>query len=686
MDLANARERVERLRAEITRHDDLYYGRNISEIEDHDYDALVRELADLEARFPELASADSPTAKVGADSDARFPSALHSRPMISLQNSYELDDVGAFVERIEKELPGRDMLYAVEPKIDGVALAVRYRDGRLDMALTRGDGTNGDVVTANAATFPEIPVQLPDGWREVLGGAVSAFEVRGEAYLSLSRFRELNAEREEDGDEPLANPRNATAGTLKTLDADVVAHRRLSAFFYQLFPLEGTFELATHRDEIAAIAALGLPVNGFLATAADLAELEAHLADLGELRPTLDYQIDGAVLKVDDLTLHDRLGSTAKAPRWGLAYKYAAEEAESVIEAVTLQVGRTGVITPVAELRPVRLAGSTVSRATLHNWDELERKDIRVGDTVMVAKGGDVIPKVLRVVPDRRPDGAAPVPPPEVCPVCAAPAARAEGEVAYRCGNDLCPAQVARRLKHFVGREAADVEGLGGRGIEQLIEIGLVRDVPDLYDLQAGVLEVLPGWGETSAAALIASLERSRERAWEQKIFALGIRMVGVTTARALAERFRSIDELTAADLESLIAVDGVGKDVAEVLVEHFADPRVTDMVARLKDAGFLREREDAPEVADVPDDTWFAGRKVVLTGSFDTWSRSDAKKLVEARGGKVTAAVSRKTDAVVAGASPGSKLDKARKLGVPVFDEAAFKKLLDGGATDDDA
>ncbi len=686
MDLANARIRAERLRAEITRHDDLYYVRNRSEIEDHEYDALVRELAELESLHPELAASDSPTARVGSDIDARFPSAPHSRPMISLQNSYELDDVHAFVARLEKELPERKIPIAVEPKIDGVALALRYVDGRLHMALTRGDGANGDIVTENAAAFPEIPGCLHDGWRDVFDDRVDAFEVRGEAYLTLSRFRELNTEREEAGEEPLANPRNATAGTLKTLAVETVAHRRLSAFFYQLVPLAGELGLATHRDELAAIRSLGLPTNDFLRTAEDVAGLEAYLEELGSLRSSLDYQIDGAVLKVDDLGLHERLGSTAKAPRWGLAFKYPAEEAESVVESVTLQVGRTGVITPVAELRPVHLAGSTVSRATLHNWDEIARKDIRVGDAVIVAKGGDVIPKVLRVVTAHRGQGAVPIAPPLACPVCSTRVERAEGEVAYRCLNELCPAQVARRLRHFVGREAADVEGLGVRGIEQLLDAGFVRDVPDLFDLEFAALAALPGWGETSAASLIASLERSRERAWEQKIFALGIRMIGVTTARALAGRFGSIDELMAADVESLVAVEGVGRDVADVLVRHFANERARGVIDRLKAVGFLRDVEAVPEQESVPTDTWFAGRKVVLTGSYDAWSRSDAKKLVEARGGKVTGSVSRNTDAVIAGVSPGSKLDKARELGVRILDEAAFRILLEGGVIDDDA
>ncbi|MCB1151193.1 NAD-dependent DNA ligase LigA, partial [bacterium] len=518
---------------------------------DQEYDALVRELAALEAAHPELADAASPTARPGADRDERFPSAPHSRPMISLANSYDLAEVGAFVERVRAELPGKDVTFTVEPKIDGVALAVRYRGGRLDLALTRGDGAQGDVITANVLTFPEIPAELPDGWREALGGAESC-EVRGEAYLSLSRFQELNAEREEAGLEPLANPRNATAGTLKTLDAAEVGRRRLSAFFYQLLLPEDAAGPSTHRQEMERLQALGLPVNPFLRVGADVPELERALAELEALRPTLDYQIDGAVLKVDRLGWHDRLGATAKAPRWGLAFKFAAEEAVTTLRDVTLQVGRTGVITPVAELEPVLLAGTTVSRATLHNWDEMERKDIRVGDTVVVAKGGDIIPKVLRVETEARTGRERAVPMPSACPVCGGATARLEGEVALRCGNLQCPAQVAGRLKHFVGREAADIEGLGARGIAQLLDAGLLRGIPDLFRLDAEALAALPGWGETSAAKLVASAAAAGERPWAAKIFSLGIPGVGVTTAAALAGRFAGSAELAQAGEDDL--------------------------------------------------------------------------------------------------------------------------------------
>lgn len=679
MDLERARIEAARLRDEIARHDDLYYNAAAPEIEDVEYDALVRRLAELERAHPELADAASPTARPGADRDLRFPSAPHSRPMISLQNSYELAEVGAFVQRVRAELPGREVAFTVEPKIDGVALAVRYRDGRLDLALTRGDGMSGDVITANVRTFPQIPAELAAGWRRALGADVDAFEVRGEAYLALSRFRELNAEREEAGLEPLANPRNATAGTLKTLDTAVVAQRRLSAFFYQLLLPEGTAGPSTHREELERIAALGLPVNGFLRLGVEIPELEAALAELSSLRGRLDYQIDGAVLKVDDLTRHDRLGATAKAPRWGLAYKFAAEEAVTVLREVTLQVGRTGVITPVAELEPVALAGTTVSRATLHNWDEMARKDIRVGDTVVVAKGGDIIPKVLRVEIEARTGDETPVPVPGACPVCDTATARVEGEVAVRCPNLLCPAQVAGRLKHFVGRDAADIEGLGVRGIAQLLDAGLISGVPDLFRLDAAALAELPGWGETSATALVAAAAAAPSRPWAAKIFSLGIPGVGVTTARALAGRFPRIDALADATADQLAAIYGVGEEMAADIGAFLGSPDGRRLVQGLKDVGYLLDEEKVEVVEEDGGDSWFQDRTVVLTGTLEGWSRRDAKQLIERRGGKVTGSVSRKTDAVVAGAEPGSKLDRARELGVRVLDEAAFARVLDG-------
>ena len=687
MDRDQARDEIERLRRQIQHHNRLYYQQAAPEISDQAYDALDRRLRELEARFPDLAEPDSPTAQVGSDSDARFPSRPHSRPMLSLQNSYELDDVAAFVERVHKELPDREVVFTVEPKMDGVAVAVRYVDGRLSLGLTRGDGRQGDEVTANVATLAGLPGRLPDDWAAIVRARrtreartrdvqTREVEVRGEAYLGLARFAELNRRREEAGRELFANPRNTTAGTLKTLDSAVVRRRGLAVFCYQIFAVDGELDLADHQGEMDALRRLGLPTNPFLRAATDLAGLQRHLAELESLRPTLDYQIDGAVIKVDDLALQQSLGATARAPRWGLAYKFAAEEAVTRLLAVTLQVGRTGVITPVAELEPVELAGSTIARATLHNWDELARKDIRVGDTVVVVKGGDVIPKILRVEIGRRTGRETPVPPAVTCPVCGEPTIQREGEVALRCSNPVCPAVVAGRLRHFVGRDACDIEGLGGRWLDMFLERGLIAGPADLFRLRREDLVELPGWGEKSADRLLAGLAAAPRRPWAAKIFALGIPQIGITTAATLARHHADVDALLAATVEDLAELPDIGPVVGEAVVEFLHGDQGRELIADLRAAGFFLDREIQPASA-AGSDVWFAGRTFVLTGALATLTRTAARRAIEARGGKVTGSVSGRTDVVVAGEKAGSKLKQARELGVEVVDEATLLARL---------
>ncbi len=688
----DARRRLAQLRAEIEHHRRLYYQDASPEISDEEYDALERELTALEAAHPELAAADSPTRQVGDDRDQRFASAPHSRPMLSLQNSYDLEEVAAFDQRVRKDL-GEQLTprYTVEPKMDGVALAVRYRDGRLHLALTRGDGELGDVITANAATIADLPTELAPDRRRALPTGFDAFEARGEVYLGLRRFAALNAEREAEDLDPLATPRTATAGTLKTLDPEEVRRRGLSVVFYQLFPLDQDdhwFEeadLTSHHEELELLASLGFPVNPELAVATDLAGLESALADLAARRHTFDHLIDGAVIKVDSMLQQRRLGWTSKAPRWGLAFKFPAEEATTSLLGITWQVGRTGVITPVAELEPVLLAGTTVARATLHNLDELERKDIRAGDRVIVAKGGDIIPKVLRSLPEARDGSQQPTAPPMACPVCSEPVQRPAGEVALRCTNPSCPAVLAGRLRHFVGRQAADIEGLGQRWIKLFLEEGWVKGLPDLFRLERAALAELPGWGEKSADKLLRAIAAAPDRPWAAKIFALGIPQVGITTATTLAREYANLDALLAADAESLADLHDIGPIVATAVVEWFADPAVVRLLAELRDLGFFRDREHQPPPAASTGtgENPFAGHTFVLTGTLATMTRDQARSHIENLGGKVSGSVSKRTHALVAGAKAGSKLTKAEGLGVSVLEEDEFRRQLTESGVD---
>lgn len=679
-----ARAEIARLRAEIARHDLLYYRDAAPELEDEAYDGLVRRLRELEASHPDLVTPGTPTQTVGGEPDSRFPGAAHSRPMISLQNSYDPAEVAAFDARVRRELGVESVTYTIEPKIDGVAVALRYAEGEFVLGLTRGDGRTGDVVTANLGTLPDVPSRLPDQWRRVLPGA-REFEVRGEVFLTLERFHALNREREAAGLAPLANPRNAAAGTLKTLDPAIVRGRRLSLRCYQLFPLDAAEEPPTHAAEIAAIRRLGLPVPEWFAVVSDAGQLGGRLSELQALRETLPYQIDGAVIKVDDRRWQAALGETAKAPRWGLAYKYAAETAQTRLRDVVSQVGRTGVITPVAVLEPVTLAGSTVSRATLHNWEEVERKDLRIGDLVIVAKGGDVIPKVVGPLPERRVGSERAPRRPKVCPVCGTGAVRRDGEIAVRCPNHRCPAVAAGRLRHFAGRDACDIAGLGERWVELFLEHGLIKEPADLFRLDRDDVAALPGWGAKSADNLLAALARAKQRPWAARIFALGIPGVGAATAGVLAARFSSIAALRAATADQLQALPDIGEIVAREITEFFVTPEGGRLVDDLARVGFWQATEAAPPTPPA-ESAVLAGRTYVLTGTLLQSTRAEAKKALEARGAKVTSSVSRRTSAVIVGADPGSKLEEARRLGVPILDEDGLQRLLRGETEDDGA
>lgn len=658
--------RAEFLRAEIRRHEDLYYRSGRPEISDREFDALMRELAELEAAHADLRAPDSPTQRVGGEPVEGFAPFAHEPPMQSLDNTYSLDEVREWVERLRRLEPDAEIAFVAELKVDGVSISLLYENGVLARGGTRGNGLVGDDVTANLRTVRSLPLRLSPG-------APRRLLARGEVYLPRSAFRRINEEREAAGEPLFVNPRNATAGTIRMLDSRVVASRRLAATFYQV--AEGAAGLATHAETLGALAGWGLPVQEGWRRCADLDEVAAFIEEWRARRRELDFETDGVVVKVDDLELRARLGSTAKAPRWAVAFKYEPERVETVVRGIRVQVGRTGVLTPVAELEPVFVGGTTVQRATLHNYEDLARKDVRVGDTVFVEKGGDVIPKVVEVLLARRPADARPFELPERCPRCHEPVTRFEGEVAWRCVNPACPAMVAESIRHFVGRNAMDIEGLGDERVAQLLAEAKIADLPDLYALRREELAALAGWGEKSAEKLLASLEASKGRELHRLLFALGIRFVGERVAKLLARHFGSLATLAAATEEELVAVPEVGPKVAASVRAFFADPRQRRRLAALAAAGVAPPATArAARAADGP----FRGKSVVLTGTLPTLSREEATARLEAAGARIASSVSKKTDFVVAGEKAGSKLERARELGVEILDEAALLARLD--------
>lgn len=665
MRAGEAEARVRWLRDEIRRHEHLYYVLNRPEISDREFDALERELRELEAGFPELVSPDSPTQRVGEKPSEEFPTFVHRVPMLSLDNTYSEEELREFEERIFRAVGRREIAYVTELKVDGLSMALHYERGRLARAVTRGDGVRGDEVTPNARAIRAIPLVLR-GER-----APDELEVRGEVYLPRSRFEAINREREEAEEEPFANPRNAAAGTMKSLDARVVAERGLNVFLYQIAHLRGP-EVSSQWEALERLRDWGLRTNPVSRRCHGLGAVLEFCAEWREKRGSLEYDIDGVVVKVDDFVLQRELGFTTKFPRWAIAYKYPAVQAATVVRAIEVQVGRTGKLTPVAILDPVLLAGSTVSRATLHNEEEVARKAVRVGDTVLIEKGGEVIPKVVRVLEERRPPGTEPWRPPERCPACGTQALRAEGEVDRRCPNSSCPAQIEERLKHFARREAMDIEGLGDALVHQLVDKGLVRDFADLYRLRISDLVDLERMAEKSASNLLAQIERSKSRELRRLLFGLGIRFVGERAALLLARHFRGLGALAAASVEEIDDLYEIGPAVAQSVHDWFRDPANRRLVARLVKAGLRTEAGEAAAGS-----TAFQGMQFVLTGTLDSMTRDEAKAAIEERGGRVTSSVSKKTAVVVAGREPGSKLERARQLGVRCVDEAGFREML---------
>lgn len=658
--------RAAQLRAEIERHTELYYVHNRPEITDREFDELMHELIALEEAHPELRTPDSPTQRVGGEPVEGFEQVAHDPPMLSLDNSYDLDELGDWMGRLDKLVTDAPWAYSAELKVDGVSISLLYQDRVLTQAITRGNGQLGDDVTTNVRTIRGLPLRLPDD-------APDRLMLRGEIYMARSVFEKINQEREEAGEPLYANPRNTTAGSIRLLDSREVRRRKLSVTVFQCVTDLG---IESHTKTLDQLAAWGIPVESGHRRCEDKAAVEAYIEEWRDKRHDLEFETDGAVIKVDDLGLHERFGRTAKAPRWAIAYKYAAEQAVTAVREITVQVGRTGVLTPVAELEPVLVAGTTVARATLHNYEDLARKDIRVGDTVVIEKAGEIIPKVVRVDTTKRPDGTVAFEPPTHCPVCSEEVIRFEGEVAWRCINPGCPAIVKESIRYYVSRDAMDIEGLGEKLVEQLLDEKLIKDYTSLYELKVNDLAFLEGWGKKSAENLVDQVEKSKERTLAHLLNALGIRFVGTRVAKIIADHLGTMDAVRGATQEDLEKIPEIGPKVGEAIRAFFANPHNAERVDALAAHGVNMTQPQA-EVVEVPEDSPFADKTIVLTGTLHEMKRSDAKKRLEALGARVSGSVSKKTDLLIAGEAAGSKLTKAQALGVEVIDEARFIELL---------
>ena len=651
---------IQELRERLTRAGYEYYVLDRPTMSDYDYDHQLRRLEELEAAHPEAVTPDSPTQRVGGQALDSFTQVVHKVPLESLQDVFDYDELRQFDQRVRGAVP--EAAYDVEPKVDGLSVALEYQDGLFVRGATRGDGQVGEDVTENLRTVRSIPLRIPDAPGQLI--------VRGEVYMPKKVFHALNEEREKRGEALFANPRNAAAGSLRQLDPKVAAARRLDIAVFNVQWAEGeTFR--THLETLDYLRDKGFKVIPHY-TSATIEEAVSHVADIGEHRDSFPFDIDGAVIKVNDLAQREVLGSTAKFPRWAAAYKYPPEVKPSRVVDITIQVGRTGVLTPKAQLEPVRLAGTTVTNATLHNQDFIDEKDIRIGDTVLVRKAGEIIPEVLSVVAEKRPEGTVPYVFPAVCPVCGAPVERDEDGAHIRCTGAECPAQLLRNLAHFASRDAMDIEGLGIAVVENLVNAGLVRTPGDLYFLKEEDVAQLERMGKKSAQNLVEAIARSREQDLSRLIYALGIRQVGQKTGKVLAARFRTMDALENASLEELTAVDDIGEITARSILDWFASPQSWHLLTRLREAGVNME------AAEQGSDQRFAGLTFVLTGTLEHFTRDEAASRIEALGGKSAGSVSKKTSYVVAGEAAGSKLRKAQELGVPVLSEAEFLAMLE--------
>ncbi len=661
---------MQELRRRIARHDELYYRQATPEISDFEYDRLKQELIDLEAKFPELASADSPSERVGDDRLEQFESYRHRLPMQSLDNTYSEEELRAFHNRLARLFGSDDLAYIVEPKIDGVAVSLTYERGQFLRAATRGNGIEGDDITQNVRTIRSLPHRL-------VGPRIpDVIEIRGEIYLETKEFERINSAREEEGLPLYANPRNLAAGTVKLLDPKEVARRNLKIVLYgrgYCEPMLFDWQHEVHET----LRAWKLPTVERYWRARGLDEIRAAIEELDSIRGNFGYPTDGAVVKLDSIARQEEAGATSKAPRWAIAYKFAAEQAETRVESISISVGRTGKLTPVAELTPVLLAGTTVSRATLHNEDEIVRKDVRAGDYVLVEKAGEIIPAVVAVVKEKRPPDSAPFVFPKACPVCGTRTVRLPGEAATRCPNLSCPAQVRKRLEHYASRQCMDIEGLGEAVVDQLVGRGLVQSIPDLYSLRIEDFMTLDKFARKSSENLFNAIQASKDRELWRLIHGLGIQHIGATAAKDLAYAIGDLEKLAAAGEEELLAINGVGEITARSIAAYFAEPRNREMVHRLREAGVRMHEEEKRRDAG---SSVFAGKTFVLTGKLPSLTRDEAAAKIEAAGGRVASSVSKKTHYVLAGEEAGSKLDKARRLGVPVITQEQFEAMLAEG------
>ena len=661
--------RVARLRSDINRHNHRYHVLDDPEISDAEYDRLLTELRRLESEYPELVVPDSPTQRVGGAPIAAFAQVRHRVPMLSLDNAFEREDIIAFDRKVRERLETeREIEYACEPKLDGLAVSLTYRRGSLEVAATRGDGSVGEDVTHNIRTIQSVPLRL------VGSGHPDLLEVRGEVVMSIPGFREMNRKAAEKGEKTFVNPRNAAAGSLRQLDPRLAASRPLEIFFYAAGVVEGRKMPGRHSETLVLLREWGLRTSPESRVVQGVEGLLAYYEDVGNRRSSLRYQIDGVVYKVDELQLQRELGFVARAPRWAIAHKFPADEEMTRVRAVEWQVGRTGALTPVARLDPVFVGGATVSNATLHNIEELQRKDVRIGDTVVLRRAGDVIPEVVKVMVEQRPPGAVPVELPAKCPICGSDVEREEGEAIARCtGALVCPAQLKESLRHFASRRAMDIEGLGDKLVDQLVESGLVKDAAGLFRLQADQLSQLDRMGDKSAAKLVEALKRSKTTTLARFLFALGIRDVGEATAESLAKHFRTLRALREASVEAIEEVQDIGPITAAHVRAFLDESRNADVIDQFVELGVRWPETTAATTKGGP----FDGKTIVLTGRLASLSRDEAGDLIREAGGTVSGSVSRKTDFVVAGDEAGSKLKKANDLGLKILEEDEFLKLL---------